>query len=216
MVSCQISICISSFSSPSICRVHPRPTDANVPRGPLGEALARQKHSPHRLAAGGRGEQEREGREGGRGEEKLGGEVNIEWREGEQVEVLVEERKAELDADDESNGETNLKQSGHLPKKKENTFEFAVEVEDELEDGGEEAEDGEEEERERQAYASYEREVEDEGRREVEDEGRREVEVKGRREVEDEGRQARASSVSALSVSGEKILAHRSGLHRPQ
>ena len=145
---------------------------------------------------------------------ELGGEVNIEWREGEQVEVLVEERKAELDADDESNGETNLKQSGHLPKKKENTSEFAVEVEDELEDGG--AKDGEEEERERQAYASYEREVEDEGRREVEDEGRREVEVKGRREVEDEGRQARASSVSALSVSGEKILAHRSGLHRPQ
>ena len=214
MVSCQISICISSFSSPSICRVHPRPTDANVPRGPLGEALARQKHSPHRLAAGGRGEEEGEGREGGREEEKLGGEVNIEWREGEQVEVLVEERKAELDADDESNGETNLKQSGHLPKKKENTSEFAVEVEDELEDGG--AKDGEEEERERQAYASYEREVEDEGRREVEDEGRREVEVKGRREVEDEGRQARASSVSALSVSGEKILAHRSGLHRPQ
>ena len=206
MVSCQISICISSFSSPSICRVHPRPTDANVPRGPLGEALARQKHSPHRLAAGGRGEQEREGREGGREEEKLGGEVNIEWREGEQVEVLVEERKAELDADDESNGETNLKQSGHLPKKKENTSEFAVEVEDELEDGG--AKDGEEEERERQAYASYERELEDEGRREVEE--------KGRREVEDEGRQARASSVSALSVSGEKILAHRSGLHRPQ
>ena len=206
MVSCQISICISSFSppclySPSICRVHPRPTDANVPRGPLGEALARQKHSPHRLAAGGRGEEEREGREGGRGEEKLGGEVNIEWREGEQVEVLVEERKAELDADDESNGETNLKQSGHLPKKKENAFEFAVEVEDEVEGGGEEAEDGEEEEeRERQAYASYEREVGD----------------KGRREVEDEGRQARASSVSALSVSGEKILAHRSGLHRPQ
>ena len=198
MVSCQISICISSFSSPSICRVHPRPTDANVPRGPLGEALARQKHSPHRLAAGGRGEEEREGREGGRGEEKLGGEVNIEWREGEQVEVLVEERKAELDADDESNGETNLKQSGYLPKKKENAFEFAVEVEDELEDGGEEAEDGEEEERE------------------LEDEGRREVEEKGRREVEDEGRQARASSVSALSVSGEKILAHRSGLHRPQ
>ena len=132
------------------------------------------------------------------------------------MEVLVEERKAELDADDESNGETNLKQSGYLPKKKENAFEFAVEVEDELEDGGEEAEDGEEEERERQAYASYEREVGDKGRREVEDEGRREVEEKGRREVEDEGRQARASSVSALSVSGEKILAHRSGLHRPQ
>ena len=153
--------------------------------------------------------------------------MNIEWREGEQVEVLVEERKAELDADDESNGETNLKQSGHLPKKKENTSEFAVEVEDELEDGGEEAKDGEEEERERQAYASYERELEDKGRREVEDEGRREVEEEGRREVEergrregreveDEGRQARASSVSALSVSGEKILAHRSGLHRPQ
>ena len=187
-------------------RVHPRPTDAIVPRGPLGEALARQKHSPHRLAAGGRGEEEGEGREGGREEEKLGGEVNIEWREGEQVEVLVEERKAELDADDESNGETNLKQSGHHPKKKENAFEFAVEVEDELEDGG--AKDGEEDERERQAYASYERELEDEGRREVEE--------KGRREVEDDGRQARASSASALSVSGEKILAHRSGLHRPQ
>ena len=83
------------------------------------------------------------------------------------------------------------------------------------------------EERERQAYASYERELEDEGRREVEEKGRREVEDKGRREVEekgrregreveDEGRQARASSVPALSVSGEKILAHRSGLHRPQ
>lgn len=114
--------------------------------------------------------------------------MNIEWREGEQVEVLVDQRKAEVDADDESNGETNLKQSadGHFLEKEENAFEFAVEVEDEHEGGGEEAE---------------------EQQSEVEDKERREG-----REVEDEGRQARASSVSALSVSGEKILAHRSGI----
>ena len=131
--------------------------------------------------------------------------MNIEWKEGEQVEVQVEERNAELDSDEESNDETNLKQSADVPKKEENAFGDegpAVEVE-EVEDGcegrGEEAEEGEEEEveeRERQAYAGSEREVEDGGR--------------------GEGRQVRASSVSALSVSGEKILAHRYVLHHPQ
>ena len=213
-------------------RVDPRPTDVDVPRGPLGEALARQKHSPHRLAAagGGRGEEERE-------EEKLGGEVNIEWRGVEQVEVLVNERKAELDADEESNGETKLKQSAdkHLLKREEYGIGdggIAVEVEGDYEGRGEEVE-GEIEEnswdvedRLRQAGESSEKEVEDKGRtveREEGEEGRDVEDIKGRSvekkvgEVEDirgrsEGRQARASSVSALSVSGEKILAHRYGL----
>ena len=191
----------------------------DVPRGPLGEALARQKHSPHRLAAagGGRGEEEREE------EEKLGGEVNIEWRGGEQVEVLVQERKSELDTDEESIGETNSKQSAdvHFPKKKEYGFGDegnGVDVEDDYEGRGEEAEDGKEEknweveERLRQGRASSEKEVEDNGRRaaaerEAGEEGREVENIRGRKEE----RQARASSVSALSVSGEKILAHRYG-----
>ena len=203
-------------------RVDPRPTHLDVPRGPLGEALARQKHSPHRLAAagGGRGEEERE-------EENLGGEVNIEWRGGEQVEVqLVKERKAELDADEESNGETKLKQSAedwHLHNKETSGIGdggVAVEVEDDYEGRGEEAEGGieenswEVEEKLRQAGESSENEVEDNGgrgEREVEEEGREVENIRGR----SEGRQARGSSISALSVSGEMILAHRYGLHHP-
>ena len=122
----------------------------------------------------------------------MDGEMNIE-----QVEVLVEERKVDLDADEESNGDARMKQPAgrHFPEKEENAFEFKVEVEDEHEGGGEEAEAEDDEER---GVEDWERQACD-----------REVEEGERRKVGDEGRQARASTVSALSVSGEKILAHR-------
>ena len=144
--------------------------------------------------------------------------MNIEWRGGEQVEVLVQERKSELDADEESIGGTKSKQSAdvHFPKKKEYGFGDegnGVDVEDDYEGRGEEAEDGKEEknweveDRLRQGRASSEKEVEDNGRtaeRDVGEEGREVEVIRGRKE-------GRASSVSALSVSGEKILAHRYG-----
>ena len=116
----------------------------------------------------------------------LGGEVNIEWREGKQVEVLVQDGKAESE---ESNGEAIWRQPTHhehSPTREELASEDGinmVEVEVVADEGREEeGEDGEEEE------SREEREVEEWERKE---------------------KQARPPSVSALSVSGEKILAHR-------
>ena len=114
----------------------------------------------------------------------LGGEVNIEWREGKQVEVLVQDGKAESE---ESNGEAIWRQPTHhehSPTREELASEDGINmVEVEV--------------------------VADEGREEEGDDGE-EQESREEREVEEwEEKQARPPSVSALSVSGEKILAHR-------
>ena len=107
-------------------------------RGPLGDALARQKHSPHRLQPAAAVEDEEE-------DQMVDREVDLEWEHGRQV---VEEE--EMGDDGEGDGEVVLKQEvdRHLPMGEESSCEeeggvgvVAVEeVEDAREERGSEVE----------------------------------------------------------------------------